>query len=492
MVRVTTFPDLAWHWDEYQLAYAIDDFDLARHQPHPPGYYGFVLGGRALAPFTGDPFDALRWISALALAAFVYLAHPRAARARAAWIAATAAFVLLSPLARRFGGAALPYAAEGVAWFAWLLAFQAAKSARAHPRLALAAGLAASLRPTLALWGGLLLAARLLRSGTMRAFAPAALAGALGVALWFVPLLVESGGLAAYREATGSLASGNVLAKSAFHVGAAAWFARLLEMAGDLSVGLGGMTVLVAAATVLRFSATRSAPARHDALALGAGLAFVFYALLIYDTPGYLMAVALPLVAWSLRVCADFADGLGERAAWSAGALAIAAVGLTSMLPGGRVAVDYEQHARILNTRFDAVRSEFEPRTTLLVTSLEYWDYGLRHVGHALPEFTTLQLARDPYFAITSDARPYLLARAGRVDAAGPEPLDLAALAPGGPLRHVVYVVPFDRDRFIAKRCEPLARALRTEAHETLAVLEIPPGWVLEASAGRLHCRGPS
>jgi hypothetical protein len=34
-------------WDSANFALALDDIDIAAHRPHPPGYLGYVLAGRA-------------------------------------------------------------------------------------------------------------------------------------------------------------------------------------------------------------------------------------------------------------------------------------------------------------------------------------------------------------------------------------------------------------------------------------------------------------
>jgi hypothetical protein len=33
-------------WDSVNFALALDDFDVARHQPHPPGYAIYVAAGK--------------------------------------------------------------------------------------------------------------------------------------------------------------------------------------------------------------------------------------------------------------------------------------------------------------------------------------------------------------------------------------------------------------------------------------------------------------
>ena len=46
-------------WDEVDFVLALDRFDLLAMQPHAPGYPYFVLGGRLMRLFTGDPALAL-------------------------------------------------------------------------------------------------------------------------------------------------------------------------------------------------------------------------------------------------------------------------------------------------------------------------------------------------------------------------------------------------------------------------------------------------
>src|SRR5262249_24352061 len=61
-------------WDSVQFALALVDYDVTRHQPHPPGYILFVAAGRMLARLTGAPPEAaLTLLAALASALTVGL-----------------------------------------------------------------------------------------------------------------------------------------------------------------------------------------------------------------------------------------------------------------------------------------------------------------------------------------------------------------------------------------------------------------------------------
>lgn len=66
------------NWDSAQFALGTLDYNLSHHQPHPPGYIGYIFLGKLLNPITGDPNESLTLLSvlagAIAPAAFFYLA----------------------------------------------------------------------------------------------------------------------------------------------------------------------------------------------------------------------------------------------------------------------------------------------------------------------------------------------------------------------------------------------------------------------------------
>src|SRR3990172_2753208 len=43
-----------YNWDAVQLALALKEFDVTKHQPHPPGYLFYVLLGRLLNGWVQD------------------------------------------------------------------------------------------------------------------------------------------------------------------------------------------------------------------------------------------------------------------------------------------------------------------------------------------------------------------------------------------------------------------------------------------------------
>jgi len=48
-----------YHWDSIQFAYALDNFNVLKHTPHPPGYIVYVYLAKGINYFAHDPNLAL-------------------------------------------------------------------------------------------------------------------------------------------------------------------------------------------------------------------------------------------------------------------------------------------------------------------------------------------------------------------------------------------------------------------------------------------------
>jgi hypothetical protein len=202
--------------DSINFALAATDFDLARHQPHPPGYPVFVLTVRALAaaaqPFAGSGLDAallaLVHLSAVGGAAAILLTHR-------VWLAiglpplrATCATMLCGASPLVWVQAARPLsdmaglAAALAAQLLLLRSLGGASHVVAAPAVAgLVTGLVAGVRSQVAwLTLPLLLVVTLIRIRRREwlAAGAAVLGAAAGALAWFVPLVVLSGGLERY------------------------------------------------------------------------------------------------------------------------------------------------------------------------------------------------------------------------------------------------------------------------------------------------------
>src|SRR6266478_6205376 len=75
-LRVPFRSQFAYHWDSAQFVLAINEYDIRLSQPHAPGYFLYILLGRLVNGFVGDPHASLVWISVVfgsLLPAVVYL-----------------------------------------------------------------------------------------------------------------------------------------------------------------------------------------------------------------------------------------------------------------------------------------------------------------------------------------------------------------------------------------------------------------------------------
>jgi hypothetical protein len=63
--RVPFRSHMLYHWDSVNFALAVEKFNMLLHQPHPPGFYLYVLLGRVAARLVGDVNAGYVWVSVL-------------------------------------------------------------------------------------------------------------------------------------------------------------------------------------------------------------------------------------------------------------------------------------------------------------------------------------------------------------------------------------------------------------------------------------------
>ena len=201
---------MLYNWDAVQFALALREYDVVKHQPHPPGYILYVALGRLVDSWLGNPTAAyvVLAVAFSGLTTFVVYLLARTAYDRAtALVAAT--LLAVSPLFWFYGSVGLTYAGEAlcastVAYFA----FRALRGSETDAWLAAGyLGLAGGVRQSillllLPLWlGATIIGVRRLRT---------VLVG-LGIMLvtviaWFVPMIWLTGGLERYLAASVDLA----------------------------------------------------------------------------------------------------------------------------------------------------------------------------------------------------------------------------------------------------------------------------------------------
>jgi 4-amino-4-deoxy-L-arabinose transferase-like glycosyltransferase len=196
-------PRLA-HWDSVNYALGLHDFNVAAHQPHPPGSPYYILLGRAVLAFVGDDNIALGSISVAAsvLAVAVEFALGTTLFGMRAGVVAAVALAA-QPVFWGYGTMATPWTL--LALFSVLIAVVCARLLRGERELvipsALLMAIASGFRldvtvflTPLWLWSIVRAEHRL----AWRIVAVAIVAG--GIVAWLIPVVATSGGIAAWFE----------------------------------------------------------------------------------------------------------------------------------------------------------------------------------------------------------------------------------------------------------------------------------------------------
>jgi hypothetical protein len=423
---------MLYNWDAVQFALALREFDIAKHQPHPPGYLLYVGLGRLLNIPLADPnlaYVSLAMLFSAATTVTVYwLARALYDRATAA---SAAALLAVSPLFWFYGSVGLTYAGE--AFGASLVAAFAYGALRGYTRFlyggAVALGLAGGIRPSvlvllLPLSVGCALVG--IRGGRRLALAAVLMLGA--VLSWFLPLVWLTGGLDAYLRASTQLYGSVVLPTSVLGGSLDVTLAQARYVLASVIVGLGPLALAVFA---LPLYARRAGWGRQEWFLLAWIVPpAVFYTLVHFGQAGYVLTFLPGLVILLSRVLVEMVAAGSERLRrpnWRWGLTAAALMPLCLLSTGffvsarpvprhfdhrtgdawiwrardeahdwimSRTAAALREHEAVIRTYVETIRAVYDPADTGLLTEVgntrSYpW---LRHAMFYLPEYEIYQV----------------------------------------------------------------------------------------------------
>jgi hypothetical protein len=208
---VSRFP---FNWDAAQFLLGTQQFSVAMHQPHPPGYPAFIAIGNILDPVISAHW-ALVGVSLLAGATTVaatYLLMVRIWPNHRARAFVLATILMINPALWMFRSVGLTYTIDAAAVTVLaLFTYRVLKEQHVRSLLlsALAVALAGGFRPSLLTFLFPLLLLQWVSFWTAtRTWQPIAIQWTLltvGIATWAIPLVLLSGGLTEYRAASGGL-----------------------------------------------------------------------------------------------------------------------------------------------------------------------------------------------------------------------------------------------------------------------------------------------
>jgi hypothetical protein len=425
-IRVPFRSHFAYHWDSAQFALAIEHYDVSLSLPHEPGFFLFVMLGRAVNLLVGDPHTSLVWMNMLAGAGLVALGYLLGAALfgrDCGWL--TGAILATSPLCwfqsevvfSTLLDAALVAGTVLVCWRAirrggswpWVIGV--------GTMLALEAGVRQQTTPMLCpVW---LYAFWKMPSPRWRKFVVGVLVAGVLCAAWFVPMVELSGGLGVYlrmypervrMDAPLTPFGGGgfeVVMRNLAFVVACCWVglvvAGLLALAEVLSWLMGKGD---------KWSAVGNRGEELRFLGMWVVPMMIFGIVVITVMPGYVLCYfpGLAILA-GLAICRlirriDRAfDGQAHRGLLMVvGGITVINVAVFALSPPERtwwradlpmMAVDIRAHDRQLDRWFQAIRERFGPNKAVICHHGQSYFFGFRQFEYYLPEYENWLLTID-------------------------------------------------------------------------------------------------
>ncbi|MFA6001623.1 MAG: glycosyltransferase family 39 protein [Thermoleophilia bacterium] len=299
-----------YSWDSVGFALSLERFNVADHQPHPPGYILYAALGRLFNLIFTDANTALVAISILSGAVSVVGIYflTRAIFDRSTGLVA-ATLLLFSPLAWFYSEVALSYELElpfaiAITWFLYQMLFNRKYAVAGSIVL----GIAAGFRQDVVFFFGIFWLIGTMRAGR-RVMLYSWVAMAVTVLAWLVPLFFLVGGISNYRELSQAQFDAGVYPLSVFNKGFDGLMDNIKLIVEGLFLLLGPAgIVLICGLVSLLISGWYRARQKVLFLALLPLPAVLFFVLFIFDPPGYLLVFGAPLLVLAARAMLQFSQ----------------------------------------------------------------------------------------------------------------------------------------------------------------------------------------
>lgn len=402
ITRIPFTSKLLYHMDSVQFALALEKFDITTHQPHPPGYFLYVMLGRLFNLFIKDANSTFLWLSiifsGLTVVAIYFLGKELFDK-KIGILAGMLA--LTSPNIWFHGEVALSYIVE--AFFSTavaLLCWRLFKGEHKYILLsAIVLGISGGIRQNtivflLPLWFFSIKGAPIGKS--IAAF------GLLGIVclLWFIPMVWMTGGWNAYHEAFRELWLFNTGTVSVFAKGWSA-FARFFSAVFVFTIyGIGAGAIILGTAVYSLIRRRRSKSLTSDKAIFFSlwVLPSVFFYLLIFihpANPGYaliFLPAVLVLAAASIKYMGEVLKQI-VRKDLTISIVVVVIVLNSSFFLFSTYPVSYGElrnHDRNLSLMLDSIRG-YEPSKTAIFAGPHIL-FGFRQIMYYLPEYRTYQV----------------------------------------------------------------------------------------------------
>jgi len=397
LTRLPFTSRLLYNMDSVQFALGANSFDVSLHQPHPPGYFLYVMIGRLLMWFTHDANTAFVAVSVLSSACAVVMVYytGREIFGESTGIA-SAAVALTSPLFWFHGEVALSYAPE--AFMSVLTAYLCIRILKGEARLfwlaALVLGIAGGIRQNTMVFLMPLWLYSMKGVGMRKVLGGLAIFTAT-VLLWFVPMVELSGGYARYTEAAEAHWQnagwrGISLRQTAYHARDMLFF-----LLSGLCVAL--VPVLSETYALIRKPKKTTDIATATFFSLWILPAFLFHLVVLTHpaVPGHsliylvgLFVIAGKCVVTACGRLAGMLPRLNAPRVLTAGLLVLFALNALYFFvkPYPFTCREIRYHDNLLSAYINAVRGNFSPADTEVIGT-ERFVMNFRHAMYYLPEF---------------------------------------------------------------------------------------------------------
>ena len=406
LTRLPFQSKLLYHYDSVQFALALEKYDPYLHQPHPPGYFLYVMTGKALYFFLQNANSSFILISliasGLAVVAIYYLGEAVFDARTGRWAALLA---MTSPLLWFYGEVALSYVVAAVfnSWIAALCWQSLHKDSKRVYVSAILLGVGAGIRQDLLMFLFPLWIFSIAQLG-WRKLVSALLILGVTVAAWFVPMLVISGGVERYSAAVNEFWRFHYSYFAIWKAETPARLDVLLTLMGFASygVGIGSVFILFGLYASIRTGYWRAIEKDRlvfFALWLLPELIFHYIIFLLPYNHAYglfllpALCILLPRlveyviaelrkVAGYVRLNADVVAPL------ILGLLVIINAGVFCLTDISYSAKSIRKHDRNLAIMLAGIKNNFSKDETIIIDFRSSIFYGYRHIQYYLPDYT--------------------------------------------------------------------------------------------------------
>lgn len=397
ITRIPFTSKFLYHMDSVQFALALEKYDITVHQPHPPGYFLYVMLGRILNFFIKDAntvFVSISIIFGGLTVVTVYYLGKELFDKKIGLLAGVLA--LTSPNLWFHGEVALSYIVE--AFFSALVAYLCWRIYRGEHRYiwpsVIALGIAGGVRQNTIVF---LIPLWLFSVKGVPVRKVIASLGLLGLIcfLWFVPMIFMTGGWDAYREAFRELWLFNTGNVSVFERGWPSFkvFSSALFVFIIYGIGAGVFVLGLVSYSLIRHRRLKSLDPDRAAFFSLWGLPPILFYLFIFihpANPGYSL-VFLPalimLEAASVGYIRDELKQLIKKDLYTLIVSGLITVNLVFFF-FSKYPVSYREvrdHDRDLAILLDGIKG-FDPSKTAIFVE-PYIFFGYRQIMYYLPEY---------------------------------------------------------------------------------------------------------